>query len=235
MSQEIRTEMNSIVGLTYLLEESASECIRNTSYSNQVFKACNRLIKLFEDFFDTEIAEKINSPHRFQRFNLKSLTESLYSDLREYLEQNNKSSIILITDSDYADDVELYLDRSRISRILHYLFQNSDTNDKMRYIKTGSKYKDGKVTFYVLDPQQDFELCKGYFSSEENYSSDSEYYNPRTSINFTLARKNVKLLKGRIWIEPFEHTGTGFYFSIPCQRVLKNTIHIKELETLKSI
>ena len=227
MSHEIRTQMNSIVGLSYLIEGSSNEAKNVNRYSDQLYKKGNRLLRLFEDFFDTAISEKYYSRIGLIKCNLKSAAEEIFSGLREFLEQEYKSIIFLITESNYLEEVDIIMDKTKVSRILHYIFQNAIINTKVRYIKVGYRYSEGSVIFYVLDSQHNYFQSKEYFNFSDSESSMTKSNNPGSALNITLAKKNVKILGGKIWVEPYDTHGTGIYFSIPVRKVKPGEIFRK--------
>jgi light-regulated signal transduction histidine kinase (bacteriophytochrome) len=227
LSQEIRTQMNSIVGLSFLMDESHSDDKSSNRYSDQVLKICNQLIRLFENFLDSEVTEKYSSRLNLQKCELSKTAEKVFSEFRETLRQDYKGTIGLITENNCSDKCEVYMDKEKVSKILHSLFQNAVNSKTIGNVKVGCYHNEKDVTFFVLDSWQDYFLCKEYLHMDENDSLPSKFYDTGALINFTLAKRNIQLMGGSIWIEPYNTTGTGVYFSLPVEPVTGQNINSK--------
>ena len=61
VSHEVRTQMNSIVAFSYLLNNTRFSENERQEFSDQIITSCEQLIGLFENFFDTAVLESGSS------------------------------------------------------------------------------------------------------------------------------------------------------------------------------
>jgi len=61
VSHEVRTQMNSIVAFSYLLNNTRFSENERQEFSEQIITSCEQLIGLFENFFDTAVLESVSS------------------------------------------------------------------------------------------------------------------------------------------------------------------------------
>jgi len=234
ISQEIRTQMNHIVGLSFLLEGSCSRDKGGFKYNEHIQKTCNRLISLFENFMDIEINEHSSLGIKLQRCDLDKMAEKIFSEFRETLVQDYGGTIELVIEKCTSDMREVYMDKVKVSRVLCSLFQSIVNNTRAGYIRTGYHYKEGELTFFILDSSQDFNLSKQYLQNEDIESLQLNYIDTATTIHIALARKNAQLIDGTIRTEPYDNTGTGIYFSLPVKPVNGSNNSLSELLSCKT-
>jgi K+-sensing histidine kinase KdpD len=233
MSQEIRTQMNHIVGLSFLLEGSCSRDKRSLKYNEHILKTCNRLIGLFENFMEIEITEQSNIGISLQKCDLEKTAEKIFSEFRESLVQDYGGSIELNVENSSSDVREVYMDKVKVSRVLYGLLQCTVNSARIGNIRIGYQYREGEVTFFILDSFLDYNLSKEYFQNEDIGSLQLKYYDTATTLNIELAKKNAQLIGGTIRIEPFDNTGTGIYFSFPAKSVNGSGNSLSELQLSK--
>jgi len=215
MSHEVRTHMNAIVAFSFLMNRNGCNEAERDEFSKQILSSCEQLIGLFDNFLDSAILETGNSKADLKVCKLNSILDELFSEFRELLTKGAYKDIVLVTENNLSDSLEVAIDSNRLFRVVRNLFQNALKNTKSGYIKIGYFFRDDKVTFYFLDSGQGFFKCKEFLQTEDLNDSLSKYNDTSTAINITLAKKIIQILGGSMWIECNGLTGSGIYFSLP--------------------
>jgi len=228
MSHEMRTYMNAIVAFSYLMKDSSCSNTDREEFSNQILSSCEQLIGLFDSFLDSAVIDIGNSKSDSKICILSNMFDDLLSEFREILRRESQKELELITENQFSDISEVFLDKSRVFRVIRGLFQIAIKNTKSGYIKIGCNFRDDKVTFYVLDSGQGYFKCKEFLHTEDLNESLVHHNDIFTAINLTLAKKLIHMLGGTIWIECNGHTGTGIYFSVPARSVATTGIKINK-------
>ena len=236
MSHEMRTHMNAIVAFSFLMKENCCNNSEREEFSNHILSSCEQLIGLFDSFLDSAIIDTGNSKADLKICKLDNILDDLLSEFREVIKKEGHKDMELVTEIQFSNSSEVFIDKNRVSRVIRSLFQNSIKNTKSGYIKVGYYFRDDKVTFYVLDSGQGYFKCKEFLHTEDLNESLAHYNDTFTAINLTLAKKLIQMLGGTIWIECNGLTGVGIYFSVPAKMVVSSDINInKFVNTMKAI
>ncbi|MCX6320763.1 MAG: HAMP domain-containing sensor histidine kinase [Bacteroidia bacterium] len=228
MSHEMRTHMNAIVAFSYLMKKNCCNNSEREEFSNQILNSSEQLIGLFDSFFDSAIIDTGNSKTDSKICKLDNLLDGLLSEFREEIRKEGHKDVELVTEIQFYNSAEVFVDKNKIFRVIRSLFQNSIKNTKSGYIKIGYYFRDNKVTFYVLDSGQGYFKCKEFLHSEDINESLTLYNDTYTAINITLAKKLIQMLGGTIWIECNGLTGAGIYFSVPSKMIASSGVNIKK-------
>jgi two-component system sensor histidine kinase/response regulator len=217
MSHEMRTHMNSIVAFSFLMNNGGCGDGERNEYSNQILSSCEQLMVLFDNFLDSAIIDTGNSKAEPRTCNLGNILDDLLSEFRVILKREDHKELVLILENQEKRQSEILIDSNRVSRVIRSLFQNSLHNTKSGYIKIGYYFRDGNVTFYVLDSGNGYQKCREFLNSKNLNESLRLHDDTSSAINLTLARKLISLMEGSIWVESNGPAGTGMYFSIPAR------------------
>jgi two-component system, sensor histidine kinase and response regulator len=217
MSHEMRTHMNSIVAFSFLMNNGECGEGERNEYSNQILSSCEQLMVLFDNFLDSAIIDTGNSKAEPRACNLGNILDDLLSEFRVILKREDHKDLVLILENQVNRQTEVLIDSNRVSRVIRNLFQNALHNTRSGYIKIGYYFRDGIVTFYVLDSGQGFLKCREFLNSENLNESLTLHNDTCSAINLTLARKLITLMEGKIWVESNGPAGTGMYFSVPAR------------------
>jgi len=217
MSHEMRTHMNSIVAFSFLMNNGGCGDGERKEYSNQILSSCEQLMVLFDNFLDSAIIDTGNSKAEPSSCNLGNILDGLLSEFRVILSREDHHDLVLILENQANKQQEILIDSNRVSRVIRSLFQNALHNTKSGYIKIGYYFRDGNVTFYVLDSGHGYQKCREFLNSKDLNESLRLHDDTSTAINLTLARKIISLMEGTIWVESNGPAGTGLYFSIPAR------------------
>jgi signal transduction histidine kinase len=217
MSHEMRTHMNSIVAFSFLMNNGGCGDGERKEYSNQILSSCEQLMVLFDNFLDSAIIDTGNSKAEPKSCNLGNILDDLLSEFRVILKREDHKDLVLILENQANRQMEVLIDSNRVSRVIRSLFQNALHNTKSGYIKIGYYFRDGNVTFYVLDSGQGYQKCLEFLNSNDLNESLRLHDDTSSAINLTLARKLISLMEGTVWVESNGPAGTGLYFSIPAR------------------
>jgi K+-sensing histidine kinase KdpD len=226
MSHEMRTHMNAIVAFSFLMKENNCDNSEREEFSNQILNSCEQLIGLFDSFLDSAIIDAGNSKADLRICKLDNILDDLLSEFREEIRKEDSKDLELVTEIQFSNSTEVFIDKNRIFRVIRSLFQNSIKNTKSGYIKIGYFFRDDKLTFYVLDSGQGYFKCKEFLHTEDLNESLAQHNDTYTAINITLAKKLIQMLGGTIWIECNGLTGAGIYFSVPAKTIASSDINI---------
>lgn len=217
MSHEMRTHMNSIVAFSFLMNNGGCGDGERMEYSNQILSSCEQLMVLFDNFLDSAIIDTGNSKAEPRSCNLGKILDDLLSEFRVILKREDHKDLVLILENQAHKQSEVFIDSHRVSRVIRSLFQNALHNTKSGYIKIGYYFRDGNVTFYVLDSGQGYLKCREFLNSQNLNESLRLHDDTSSAINLTLARKLISIMEGNIWVESNGLSGTGMYFSVPAR------------------
>jgi K+-sensing histidine kinase KdpD len=236
MSHEMRTHMNAIVAFSFLMKDSSCADSEREEFSNQILTSCEQLIGLFDSFLDSALLDTGNSKADSNIYKLDNLLDELLSDLREEMHKSVNENLELVTEIQFSNYTEVFIDKNKIYRIIRSLFQNSVKSTKSGYIKIGYFLRDDKVNFYVLDSGQGYFKSKEFLQSENLNESLQLHNDTYTAINITLAKKLIQMLGGTVSIECNGLTGTGIFFSIPVKQVVSSNLNLNNyLNTMIAI
>jgi K+-sensing histidine kinase KdpD len=217
LSHEVRTQMNSIVAFSYLINNSRFSDSEKREFSEQIITSCEQLIGLFENFFDTAVLESTSTNENLKETDAGKLFESLASDFRVLMRKKGKNNIILIQEDNLPDKLMLRMDTTRTVRILNNLFRNALENTFSGFIKLGCTYNDDTITFYIKDSGQGFSSSSNLLLSDNpeiQYSDNQDTY---SAMNLILARNLILALDGNIRVETNDAGGTSVFVSLPAK------------------
>lgn len=228
MSHEVRTHMNAIVAFSFLIKENDCNSSEKEDFSNQIFNSCEQLLKLFDSFLDSAIIDTGNSKADSKNYNLDNFLDELFSEFREVIKKDTQKELELITEVQFNNGAIVCIDKTRVSRLIRCLFQNSLKNTKSGYIKIGYNFSEDKVNFYVLDSGQGYFKFKEFLYAQDMDESMSEDNDTSTAINIILAKNIIQMLGGTIRIECNGLTGSGIYFSVPAKRISNSNFDLNK-------
>ena len=228
MSHEMRTQMNSIVAFSFLINNDACKKDERQEFTNHILNSCEQLMVLFDSFLDSAIIDTGNSKADLRKCKLSNILDDLLSEFRVILKREDHKDLVLVLENQFSNRTEVYIDSNRVTRVIRSLFQNALSNTKSGYIKIGYYFKDSNVTFYVLDSGQGYLKCKEFLQTQNLNDSLSRHNDTCSAINLTLARKLITLMGGNVWIESNGLSGTGMYFSVPVKEAESSNMTIKK-------
>jgi K+-sensing histidine kinase KdpD len=217
VSHEVRTQMNSIVAFSYLLNNTRFSDNERQEFSDQIITSCEQLIGLFENFFDTAVLESGSSKASLRETDAGNLFESLTSEFRVLMRKKGKDNIILIQEDNLPDKLMLRIDKTRTVRILSNLFRNALDNTFSGFIKLGCTFHDEIITYYVIDSGQGFSNSSPLLLSDNPETQYSDSQDTYSAMNLILARNLILALDGKIRVETNDAGGTSVYVSLPAK------------------
>ncbi len=217
VSHEVRTQMNSIVAFSYLLNNTRFSENERQEFSEQIITSCEQLIGLFENFFDTAVLESGSSKASLRETDAGKLFESLASEFRVLMRKKGKDNIILIQEDNLPDKLMLRIDKARTVRILSNLFRNALDNTFSGFIKLGCTFHDEIITYYVIDSGQGFSNSSLLLLSDNPEIQYSDSQDTYSAMNLILARNLILALDGKIRVETNDAGGTSVYVSLPAK------------------
>ncbi len=215
VSHEVRTQMNSIVAFSYLMNNERFSDNEKREFSEQIITSCEQLIGLFENFFDTAVLESGTARESLRETDIARYFESLTSDFRVLMRKKGKKDVVLIQEDNLPDKLMLRMDTARSSRIFSNLFKNALDNTFSGFIKVGCTYYDETMTFYVKDSGQGFSRSSDLLLSDNPEIQHSDSQDTYSAMNLILARNLILALDGRIRVETNDAEGTSVFVSLP--------------------
>ena len=226
MSHEMRTHMNSIVAFSFLMNNGGCSEDDRKEFTNHIQSSCEQLMILFDNFLDSAIIDTGNSKAEPGSCNLDNLLDDLLSDFRVIIKREDLNDLVLIQENHPGCCSDVYIDANRVSRVVRNIFLNALSNTATGYIKIGYYFRDGNVTFYVLDSGNGFEKSREFLLSDNLNESLRKHNDTGSAVSLTLARKLVMMMNGRIWAENNGFAGTGLYFSVPAREAVHAHVSI---------
>lgn len=217
VSHEVRTQMNSIVAFSYLMNNERFSDFEKREFSEQIITSCEQLIGLFENFFDTAALEAGSTRETLRETDITRQFESLTSDFRVYMRKKGRDNVVLIQEDNLPDKLMLKLDAARTTRIIGNLFRNALDHTFSGFIKVGCTYNDERITFYVKDSGQGFPRSSDLLLSDNPEIQHSESQDTYSAMNLILARNLILAMKGSIRVEPGDNGGTSVFVSLPAR------------------
>jgi signal transduction histidine kinase len=144
--------------------------------------------------------------------------------LSEQFSYREKSqNIALVLKAPLPDnEAGILTDGTKLMQIISNLINNSfKFTDKGR-IDFGYKKKDDLIEFFIKDtgigisPENHLRIFERFYQVD---STASRKYTG-TGLGLSICKAYVELLGGKIWLNSKEGSGTTFYFTIPCNRII---------------
>ncbi len=217
VSHEVRTQMNSIVAFSYLINNERFSESERREFSEQIITSCEQLIGLFENFFDTAALESGSARENLRETDITRLFESLTSDFRVFMRKKGRDNVVLIQEDNLPEKLMLKLDTARMTRIVSNLFRNALDNTLSGFIKVGCTWFDDTITFYVKDSGQGYPRNSDLLLSDNPEIQNSESQDTYSAMNLILARNLILAMDGRIRVETNEAGGTSVFVSLPAR------------------
>jgi len=222
MSHEIRTQMNSITSLAFLLKDNSLNESKKNELVNNIHTTCNQLITVFENFTELEYGTNENIEDEEEKCYVHDLLAPLFDEFRSYLIIDEKQEIELINEIQNTNLDEVIINKNNVYKIFRCLFLNSLYNTEFGYIRIGLYEKNNKhLTFYISDSGNNYEKIKKLLDFKEINSSYKQLNDLYSAINIFLAKKFIQALHGVVEISHNGANGTKIDFTIPIKKVIK--------------
>lgn len=219
LSHEVRTYMNSIVAFNFLMSNNNCSETEKKEYNSHILSSCEQLLTLFDNFLDSALIDSQKPKNILTRCYLQSLLLELTIDLTRSLDRLDRRLITIVLDEE-TDNIEMFIDKEKVIRVIKNLFYNALENTESGYIKLGYTIKDKGVVFHVIDSGNAYSINKELLSCTDVGNYLEENKNTFTTVGIVLAQQLVQSMGGKLWIENNSLNGSAMYFTIPEMQVM---------------
>ena len=219
MSYEIRTPLNSILGLTDLLQAELSllEKPELYDYSTGISKSSRRLLHLMDNIIDISSVDANNFSINKKSSNINISLNKIYDDY--IAKAQEKNLIINLIPNKLPDSI---FDDTIIQKVLGFVIDNSIKYTDKGFINIGVSLdeKGGKLIIRIKDTGEGIdsnflsEIFNPYRQDSLGYSNTQQ----GTGLSLPLAKKLIALLYGELIIESEIGKGTIVSISFPFEK-----------------
>jgi len=208
MSHEIRTPLNAIVGFSNILalDEDVSQAER-LEYIGSINKNSDLLLKLINDILELSRIESGYMSFEYEKCFVSELVDSIYMTHQMLIPEQ----LEFIKELD-AVQVEVMLDKGRLTQVITNFLNNASKFTKTGYIKLGYRYlsESDRVAIYVEDTGRGIELSEQKMIFSRFYKQDE--FSQGAGLGLSICQVIVEKLRGKIelWSEP----GKGSRFTV---------------------
>jgi signal transduction histidine kinase/CheY-like chemotaxis protein len=217
ISHELKTPLNSIIGLTELIIEKSEIAERDKERLRVIQRSGKRLVALINDLLDFSQIESGKFKPSFSSFTINDFLDELISEI-EPLALNKKLKLII--NRNYANDFELFSDKQKLHQVLFNIIGNAIKFTQEGQVEFTIEYENtDKVLFIISDTGIGIEDSQKEIIFEEFRQADGSLSKKfgGTGLGLSISKKIIELLGGRIWFESKIGVGTTFYVELPCK------------------
>ena len=217
VSHQIRTPMNVIVGFSSLLNDPNYNHDQKIFFVDEINKNSKELLRLIDNIILTAKVESDNIKLNMGLYDIKNITDELYSYFKKSLNgRNNNIKIRLIRNSNNLVD-NIFTDPSKLKLALFNLIENAVKFTINGTVEFGYNVIDDKVDFFVEDTGigingKDINNIYKKFTQLEN---DGTRCQSGLGVGLTISDKLIRLLGGKLIVKSTLGKGSSFNFTIP--------------------
>ena len=225
ISHEVRTPLNGILGFAEIMSQTdLSEEEKRVSLS-MLFESSDRLLNTITNYMDISL--------------ITSGTMSIYKKdfspeqvLREIFPKNKmlcslKNLDLSLNIPEQTEEISISSDADILRKVLIHLLSNAIKFTEKGIIKYGFTVHKTELEFFIKDT--------GIGIGEESLNNVFEHFvkedrgplkmTEGSGLGLSISKGLIELLGGKIWVESEKGKGSGFYFTIPYEKELKNHIN----------
>lgn len=208
MSHEIRTPLNAIVGFSNILAlDDGVSPEERLEYIGSINKNSDLLLKLINDILELSRIESGYMSFEYEKCFVSELVDSMYMTHQMLISEQ----LEFIKELD-AVQVEVMVDKGRLTQVITNFLNNASKFTKTGYIKLGYRYlsESDRVAIYVEDTGRGIELSEQKMIFSRFYKQDE--FSQGAGLGLSICQVIVEKLRGKIelWSEP----GKGSRFTV---------------------
>lgn len=208
MSHEIRTPLNAIVGFSNILAlDDGVSPEERLEYIGSINKNSDLLLKLINDILELSRIESGYMSFEYEKCFVSELVDSIYMTHQMLISEQ----LEFIKELD-AVQVEVMVDKGRLTQVITNFLNNASKFTKTGYIKLGYRYlsESDRVAIYVEDTGRGIELSEQKMIFSRFYKQDE--FSQGAGLGLSICQVIVEELRGKIelWSEP----GKGSRFTV---------------------
>jgi len=228
VTHDIQTPLGSVIGFSDLLKNTEINP-KQKQYLDNIKHSSNYILKLVNDLVDFSKLENDRINIEKVTFNFKDLIESTCKPLEPNADNKN---IELNWHVEDALDDNFISDPYRLKQILTNLISNAIKFTQEGSVEVMAKIEDEKIIISVIDTGIGIakNKQKAVFKEFTQAHSGIEKKFGGTGLGLTIAKKMLRLLKGKITLDSEENEGSIFTITIPA---IRSTVKIIE-ETIET-
>ena len=221
MSHEMRTPLNTILGITELLEETELNA-EQRHYIHVLNTAGESLLDIVNDILDLSKIEAGRLSLEHVDFDMRDLIRNIMRMMA--VRMGDKNIHLTVNVSPHIPEY-VTGDPGRLRQVLVNLIENA-----IKFTKSGEVKLDVRKTdlhdnrlellFCITDtgigiPDNKLDKIFDIFSQVD--PSTARHYGG-TGLGLAICKSLVKAMKGRIWVESRLHEGSSFYFTVAIEK-----------------
>ena len=208
MSHEIRTPLNAIVGFSNILAlDDGVSPEERLEYIGSINKNSDLLLKLINDILELSRIESGYMSFEYEKCFVSELVDSIYMTHQMLISEQ----LEFIKELD-AVQVEVMVDKGRLTQVITNFLNNASKFTKTGYIKLGYRYlsESDRVAIYVEDTGRGIELSEQKMIFSRFYKQDE--FSQGAGLGLSICQVIVEKLRGKseLWSEP----GKGSRFTV---------------------
>lgn len=240
MSYEIRTPMNSIIGLTYLTKENVDNAKQVLENLDTINMSAHFLLSFINDILNLSQIESGNIALSFEDVNF----DLFLNDLKQITERKaNAKQISFSMEKRGKFKEEYHFDDEKLKRALLNILENA-----VKYTQA-----DGKIDFIVeclTDSDTDaairFEVRDNGVGMEENFlpyvfdpfeqeNDSNTTLNGGTGLGLAISRNIIDFMDGQIDVYSEKGKGSTFVVTVPLAKVADQAMSARKQNTSENL
>jgi CheY-like chemotaxis protein len=220
--------MNAIVGFSALLAEPDVDDKSKKSYIDVIMQSSNHLLSIITDIVDISNIEANLIKTVKNEVSINSMLKALCN---QFFPKSYEKRISLDCRTSLKEmDALILTDRTKLTQILSNLISNALKFTEKGSIELCCMLRDNFLEFSVSDtgigiPMQYQDKVFNRFYQVQN--SDTRLYEG-TGLGLAISKAYVELMGGKIWLSSEPGKGTTFFFTIPYERAVNQSLPVQE-------
>ncbi len=220
LSHEIRTPLNAIIGFSEVLAEGEVSDEDKIHYKSIIENSSDSLLQLIDDALDASLIEAGQMTVEANEFCVNDLIAKLETTYRQGVKESKKPALNILGEVP-KENIFITSDETRVSQTLIKLIDNAIKFTDKGFVKFGFGREGDKLHFYVSDTGIGIEdeYNEKIFTRFFKVENQNVTLYRGAGLGLYLAKRNVELLNGTIWVESKVGAGSTFHFVLPATKL----------------